>query len=216
MQELSAALQARHLKAPLADGIGNGNLVDTGVIGDDGVGIRLPRYVCRSEQLGAIGAGERGCIKRASCEERDRADGLIEIVDQIDLGTIGAGGVGVGKSRSVGDGIDGDALGGLGQAAKDQIGTAEENLSGGSGGDSDCAAGGGIQNISEARVADGSDVVDAVKIRGRAIPSGAGPWHAGDQDRSGISGRQKSRRVGGRGVRRGDGDNPRGGQCESV
>ena len=82
----------------------------------------------RAKQLSRIGAWERGRIKRAGSEEGDGADALIQIVDQVDLRPVCAGGVGIGERGGVGDGIDGDPLRSLGQTAKDQIRAAIKNL----------------------------------------------------------------------------------------
>src|ERR1700687_4235744 len=108
-------------------GIGDRDLVDgpsgdAWIVGNDGVCVGLPCECGRALQLRAAGAG-RG-ISRACGGEVDRTEGLIERVEKVDLS---GGCAGIGECGGIGDGIDGNALGGRGKAAKNEIGASEEN-----------------------------------------------------------------------------------------
>src|SRR4029077_12072325 len=93
------------------------------IIRDDGICVGLPRDSRGPGEFTRTGAGncESGAIR---CKI-DGRNGLIELIEEVDLQV--GGGVGVGERGSMRDRIDGDTLSGIGKTAENQVGTAKED-----------------------------------------------------------------------------------------
>ena len=154
------------------------------IVRNDGIRIGLPCECRGARQLGATRRAGRG-VGGAVGRERDRTDGLIELVENVDLS--GVRGVGIGECRGIRDRIDGNALSGLGKAAEIQVGTPVENGSARSG-----ATGSAVQSIVEGCAAGDVDGEDAVEVR---IGRGVGGGDTGNQHGRGDSGDEPGERT---------------------